>query len=179
VGHQSNVTFRIVCLAGPGLTSVVPGSIPQLQAGSNTNSPIGKLFCNTGYLMATGGMNSGYGTVVYMQDDPISTTGWQFEIYNPTVLTIYAGYTDVCMAAPGLVSQIVSTNLSATSGHASALVTATCPSGYVAAGGGINTGYHTTSEMVDAPVSATSWQAQLYNYGPSTISAQLEIVCLR
>jgi hypothetical protein len=54
----------------------------------------------------------------------------------------------------------------------------TCPSGYLVAGGGPNSGYASFAQMSDAPISSTTWEGDVYNTGAGAISLQLQFVCL-
>jgi hypothetical protein len=171
--HTPTATPRPT-LQGQILTKALGSSI-----GPNTNSQIVDVTCPSGYLVAGGGISSGYTTFTIMWDAPISTTTWRAEIFNTSGSTIYAQAQVSCLKVSGLHSQIVTRGLGAiNAGTNSSIVDISCPSGYLVGGGGINTGYAGAVMMWNAPISATTLQAEVWNTGGSTIYAQYQVVCL-
>jgi hypothetical protein len=149
--------------------------------GHSTNSNIIDLSCPAGYLVAGGGVSSGYTTFNLMWNAPISTTTWRGEIFNTDVsTTIYAQLQVVCLKVSGLVGQIITKGAGTIpSGSNSAITDVTCPAGYLAAGGGVNAGYGTLVTMQSAPISTTTWRGEVWNTGGGGVSAQFQVVCLK
>lgn len=147
--------------------------------GPNTNSSIVDVSCPAGYLVAGGGVSSGYTTFNLMWNAPINTTTWRSEIYNTSSSPIFAQVQVMCLAVSGLVGQVVTRGMGTiNSGTNSTIVDVSCPSGYLVAGGGINAGYGTLVSMWNAPISTTTWREEVYNTG-GTAAAQVQVECLR
>jgi hypothetical protein len=85
-----------------------------------------------------------------------------------------------CLKAVGvtLSSQIVTKGLGTIAVGDTGTAVASCPAGYVVAGGGFNSGYPTFNVVWNAPISATSWQGEVFNTGSAPITLQLQVVCL-
>jgi hypothetical protein len=147
----------------------------------NTNSPIFDLKCPTGYVIAGGGVNSGYATIAPMEDAPISADTWRAEIFNTsTTQTIGVQVQVDCLKGVGvtLASQIVNGSLGTVDVGSAGSAVVNCPAGYVVGGGGFFTGYPTFNPVDDSPISATSWRAGVYNTGSSAINVQANVACL-
>jgi hypothetical protein len=80
---------------------------------------------------------------------------------------------------PPLKSQIITKTLgSIAPGANSPIVDIACPSGYLVAGGGPKSGYSNFTMMWNAPLNATTWQAEAYNDGTGAINVDVQVVCL-
>src|SRR5262249_6426028 len=76
-------------------------------------------------------------------------------------------------------AQIISVDLGTVApGATSAILDATCPSGYLVASGGFESAATTMTVMKSDPISTTRWQGEIYNSGSSPISAQMRVECL-
>lgn len=64
-------------------------------------------------------------------------------------------------------------------GSNSAITDIVCPSGYLVAGGGPNSGYSNFTAMSNAPINTTTWRSEVYNNDSSSISVQTQIVCMK
>lgn len=64
-------------------------------------------------------------------------------------------------------------------GNNSPVLEATCPGGYVLAGGGLNASSHSFHILEDYPVNAETWAAQIASYASSDMSVILEIQCVQ
>jgi len=73
--------------------TATPTPLPPLQAqiltdglgspiAAGTNSPIHDVTCPAGYLVAGGGIRSGYANFTVMSSAPVSTTTWEGEVFN-------------------------------------------------------------------------------------------------
>jgi hypothetical protein len=171
--------------------TATPTPRPSLQArlivqalsniAPNTNSTIADFSCPTGYVVAGGGVNSGYSSIVPMQNAPISAATWRAEFFNTSTSQAIAVQAQVdCLKAVGvtLSSHIVTQGLGTVAVGGTGTAVASCPAGYVVAGGGFNSGYPTFNVVWNAPTSATTWQAEVYNTGSAPITLQAQVVCL-
>lgn len=168
----------------PTPTPPLQGQVVTQNLGAvspQSNSSIVDLSCPSGYLVAGGGVNSGYTTFNLMWDAPISTTTWRGEIFNTSASqTIYAQLQVECLKVSGLVGQVVTRGLGTIGAHTnSSIVDVSCPAGYLVAGGGINAGYGTLVTMANAPISTTTWRDEVYNTGSGSASAQAQVECLQ
>jgi hypothetical protein len=59
------------------------------------------------------------------------------------------------------------------------IVDISCPSGYLVAGGGPSNADPTYVMLWDAPISTTTWQAEVYNTGSTSINAQVNVICYK
>ena len=185
---SSTATSAAPTATSHSTTAPTPTPIPPLQSqilikpmynvSAGTNSQIIDAQCPSGYLVAGGGISSGYTTFTTMWNAPINTTTWRAEYYNTGSGTISAQLQVVCIASGGLHSQIITSASLAVNSGATGNTTLNCPAGYFAAGGGTNSGYHTFTVMWNAPSSTTSWRGEVYNTGSSTIYVQFQAVCL-
>jgi hypothetical protein len=165
----------------PPLQGQVVNQSLGTSIGSHTNSSIADVSCPAGYLVAGGGINSGYTTFNIMWNAPISTTTWRGEIFNTGSLPIAAQLQVMCVHDSGLVGQVVSKAMGTINPSAnSAIVDVSCPAGYLVSGGGINSGYGTLVTMWSAPISTTTWREEVYNTD-TTLSApaQVQAECLK
>lgn len=165
-----SVQVQVVCLKVAGLQSQI---ISKMLGG------IVDLTCPSGYLVTGGGPNAGYSDFTMMWSAPINTTTWQAEASGP-----HAAYVQeqvVCLKVSGLKSQIILHALNnIAAGANSPIVTMTCPSGYLVAGGGPNSGYSNFTMMQGAPISTTTWRAEVFNNNTSgTVNVQEQVVCLK
>jgi hypothetical protein len=170
--------LQVVCLKLSGMVGqVVTVGFPPVHSG--TNSSIVLANCPSGYLVAGGGISSGYTSFTLMQDEPQSTTQWWGEIHNTGAGDIYAQLQIMCLRASGLAGQVLAKSLgSAGTGSNSTIIDQTCPAGYLVAGGGVNSGYSTQTVMQNEPISTTQWQSEIFNHGDAPITAQTQIECL-
>jgi len=147
---------------------------------AGTNSSIIDVSCPAGYLVAGGGINSGYTKFTTMWNAPISTTKWRAEIFNNGSSDIFAQVQVMCLKAPGLAGQVVLQSFGGAihAGTNSSIIDVSCPAGYLVAGGGINSGYTNFTTMWNAPISTTKFRAELFNNGSSDIFAQAQVMCL-
>jgi hypothetical protein len=154
----------------------------------NSNGPISggsgsgiiDVTCPSGYLVAGGGISSGYTNFTVMVNAPISTTTWRGEVWNDSASAMYAQMQVVCLKASGLQSQIKVAGLgNVDPSNNSTITDVTCPSGYLVAGGGVSSGYEPFTTMTNAPVSTTKWEAEIYNTGSGAITGQVQVVCLK
>ncbi len=171
--------LQVECLKVSGLVGqVVTQGLGTV--GSHTNSSIVTVSCPAGYLVAGGGINTGYGTLVTMSNVPTSTTTWREEVYNSGSASASAQVQVECLQVSGLVGQVVVTGLGTVSPGTNSTITDTsCPSGYLVAGGGLSSGYATQTLMQSDPISASAWRSEVYNTGGSSISAQAQVECLK
>ncbi len=147
----------------------------------NANSAITDLACPAGYVVAGGGVNSGYGTIVPMWNAPINATTWRAEIFNTSSSQTISVQVQVdCLQATGatISSQIVAQGLGSIASGGIGMANLTCPAGFVVAGGGFNSGYSTFNVVLNVPHTSTTWQAEVFNGGASAITLQAQIVCL-
>jgi hypothetical protein len=174
----------------PTHTSPTPTPVPPLQSqiitkslgtiSAGTNSAITNITCPSGYLVAGGGPKSGYTKFTLMQNAPLNTTTWRAEVFNNGAGPINVEIQVVCLKVSGLVSQIITKSLGAIGPNTNSMIAdATCPSGYLVAGGGPNSGYTDFTLMWSAPISTTTWRGEIYNRTGSTIYAQMQVVCLK
>ncbi len=171
--------LQVECLKLSGLTGQVV-EVPFNSISPNTNSQILDATCPSGYLVAGGGFNSGYEPFTIMQNEPVSTTKWQGEIFNTGSQTISAQLEVECLKVSGLVGQVVTVGFGTINANSnSSILDATCPSSYVVAGGGFSSGYQPFTIMQDDPISATKWQGEVWNESGSTMYAQLQVACLK
>jgi hypothetical protein len=177
-GSPIYAQLQIVCLKVSGLVGqVVTKSLGTINSGSN--SSIVDVTCPSGYLVAGGGINAGYGTLVTMWSAPVSTTTWREEVYN-TSGTAAAQAQVECLKVSGLTGKVVSKGLgSANPGSNSTIIDQSCPSGYLVAGGGLNSGYTTQTLMQSDPINTTTWQSEIYNTGSLSITVQAQVECLK
>jgi hypothetical protein len=153
------------------LSNIAPG----------TNSQIADFSCPSGYVVAGGGVNSGYSSIVPMENAPIGAATWRAEIFNTSSSQTFSVQVQVdCLRATGatLSSQIVTRGLGTIAVGSTGTAEASCPAGYVVAGGGFNSGYPTFNVVWNAPISSTTWQAEVYNTGAASITLQVQVVCL-
>jgi hypothetical protein len=179
----------------PTATAVPPTATPtprpSLQAqlishsfdslAPNSNSPIADLTCPSGYVVAGGGVQSGYSTIVPMEDAPITATTWRAEIFNTSSTQTIAAQVQIdCLKGVGvtLAAQIVNASLGTIVVGAPGSAVLTCPSGSVIAGGGFYSGYPTFDPTDDAPSSSTTWKAGVFNFGTVPITVQANVACL-
>jgi hypothetical protein len=143
--------------------------------------------CPAGYAVVGGGISAGDGTYTVVQDVPISTTEWQAKIYNPGPSPVYRATANFgCLGVEPLMGQawtitgqIISVEFGTVSpGTHSAILDATCPSGYLVASGGFESDSTTMTVMKNDPISTTRWQGEVYNSGSSPITAQMRVECL-
>ena len=175
-----NVDMQIVCLAVAGLHSqVITKTLGSIN--SHTNSSIIDIACPSGYLIAGGGPKSGYSNFTMMWNAPLNTTTWKAEAYNDGSSAINVDVQVVCLAVSGLHSQIITKSLgSVSSGSNSPITDASCPSGYLVAGSGPNSGYSNFTLMWNAPISTSTTRSEAWNDNSSgSIFVQMQIVCLK
>jgi hypothetical protein len=178
-GSAIAAQLQVVCLKVSGLVGQVVtkgmGSI-----GATTTSSIVDLSCPAGYLVAGGGINAGYGTLVTMSSAPINTTTWREEVYNTSGSAVSAQVQAECLKVSGLTGKLVITGLgNADAGTNSLIKDTACPAGYLVAGGGITSGYETQTVMQSEPINTTTWRSEIFNTGGSAISAQAQVECLK
>lgn len=147
----------------------------NIAAGANLTTDA---VCPSGYLVAGGGISSGYTTFTTMWNAPVDTTTWRGEIHNTGSGIISAQLQVICLASSGLHSQIITSASLAVSAGATGNATLNCPAGYFAAGGGTNSGYTTFKDMWNAPTSTTAWRGEISNTGSGQIYVQFQAVCL-
>ena len=160
------------------------GSVHSVDLGvisPGTQSTLRHGTCPPGYLMAGGGIivdqSSSY---TIMRDDPISTTQWEAEIDNPGGSSITAHLWVECLQISGLAGQVIHVDFGAVNpGTATSTMDASCPSGSLAAGGGIASDSTTLTIMKNAPISPTQWEGEIYNSGSSPSDAQMQVECLK
>jgi hypothetical protein len=81
---------------------------------------------------------------------------------------------------PVLQGQVVTQGMGTINASSNSAITdVSCPAGYLVAGGGIASSATTFNTMTSAPISTTTWRAEIYNYGGSAISAQAQVSCLK
>jgi hypothetical protein len=147
---------------------------------AGTNSPIHDVTCPAGYLVAGGGIRSGYTTFTVMSSAPISTTTWEGEVFNTSGGPINVQLSVVCLRVSGLLSQLVSVSLPPVAPGSQSAASATCPAGYVIAGGGIASGYANFTHSVDAPAASPDrWDAVVTNHTGGVIYATVRAICLQ
>jgi hypothetical protein len=61
----------------------------------------------------------------------------------------------------------------------SSIVDITCPPGYLLAGGGATNADPTYVMLWDAPISTTTWRAEVYNIGSTPTNAQVNVICFK
>jgi hypothetical protein len=173
-----NPQLQVVCIASGGLHSqIITSSAMNVSAGAMGGATLN---CPAGYFAAGGGTNSGYTTFNDMWNAPTSTSSWRGEIYNTGISTIIVQFQAVCLAAPGLQSQIIYHSFSSVAANSNSPISdMTCPAGYLATGGGMNTGYTTFVEMDSAPTSTTNWRVEAFNTGSSAVSTQFQVACMK
>jgi hypothetical protein len=194
-GGTSTTTTATTTPVSPTATAISPTATPAphptLQAqivakllqniAPNSNSAITDLACPAGYVVAGGGVNSGYSTIVPMWNAPINATTWRAEIFNTSsTQTISVQMQIACLRVTGatLSSQIVLQGLGSIASGGVGTANLSCPAGYVAAGGGFNSGYSTFNVVLNVPHTSSTWQAEVYNFGSSAITLQAQIACL-
>jgi len=178
-GSAVSVQLQVVCLMYPGLHSQIK-IIALNNVAPGANSSILDQTCDPGYFVAGGGPNSGYATFTQMSDGPVSATAWEGEVYNTGGSTISVQLNFVCLAAIGLDAQIESIGLGAVAAHTnSSIHDQVCPSGYLAAGGGMRTGYTTVYEMWDAPLNTTTWRGEVFNSGAGAVYGEIDFICMK
>lgn len=190
-GITSTVVPGVTPTAVPVLPTSTSAPHPMMQAqivtkllaniGPSTNSTITDLVCPAGFMVAGGGVNSGYSSIVPMQNAPLNATTWRAEIFNTSSSQTIAVQVQVdCLKVTGatLTSQIVAQSLGSIASGGTGTAHLTCPSGYVVAGGGFNSGYPTFNVVLNVPQNSTTWQAEVYNKGASAITLQAQVVCL-
>jgi len=59
------------------------------------------------------------------------------------------------------------------------IVDITCPAGYLLAGGGPSNADPTYVMLWDAPISTTTWQAEVYDTGSTPVNAQVNVICFK
>jgi len=172
---------QVMCVKASGLVGQVVTQALSNSIAANTNSPIVDVACPAGYLVAGGGIASGYGNFTTMFNAPISTTKFRAEIFNRSAGTIAAQVQVMCLRATGLQEQVLAQTLGNSIGANtnSAIVDITCPAGFLVAGGGINSGYTNFTTMYSAPISTTKWRAEVFNNSASTMAAQAQVSCLK
>jgi hypothetical protein len=116
-----------------------------------------------------------------MWNAPLNTTTWKAEAYNDGSSAINVDVQVVCLAVSGLHSQIITKSLgSVSSGSNSPITDASCPSGYLVAGSGPNSGYSNFTLMWNAPISTSTTRSEAWNDNSSgSIFVQMQIVCLK
>jgi hypothetical protein len=171
--------LQVMCVHVSGLVGqVVSKALGTINP--SANSSIVDVSCPAGYLVAGGGISSGYGTLVTMWSAPINTTTWQEEVYNTDTVPALAQVQAECLKISGLVGQVISAApWNVNGGTNSMIIDTSCPSGYLVAGGGLKSGSTTQTLMQSDPISTTTWQSEIYNTGASLISAQAQIECLK
>lgn len=158
-------------------SQIITKSLGSINPGAN--SPIVDITCPTGYLVASGGPKSGYSNFTMMWNAPISATTWRAEANNDGTGVINVDVQVVCLAFPGLHSQIITKAFNNIGPHTnSSIADMVCPSGYLVAGGGPNSGYSNFTVMWGAAINTTTWQAEVYNDSSSTINVQMQVVCM-
>ncbi len=148
----------------------------------HTNSSITDMACPSGYLVAGGGPKSGYSNFTMMWNSPLNTTTWRAEAYNDSGSgAINVDVQIVCLAVSGLHSQIISKSLGSINRITnSTIADSPCPSGYLVASGGPNSGYSNFTLMWSAPLNTTTWQSEAYNDNSSgAINVDMQIACLK
>jgi hypothetical protein len=86
-----------------------------------------------------------------------------------------------CLSVSGLHSTLVQASLGTNiaNGTLSSQADATCPAGYLVAGGGIYVSYPSYTTMVSAPFSTTTWRGEIFNTGSGTMPYQyVKATCL-
>jgi hypothetical protein len=116
-----------------------------------------------------------------MWNAPINTTTWRAEAWNDGGSAINVDVQIVCLAVSGLHSQIITKSLgNIASGTNSPITDTSCPSGYLVADSGPNSGYYNFTLMWNAPTSTTSTRSEAWNDNSSgSISVQMQLVCLK
>jgi hypothetical protein len=86
-----------------------------------------------------------------------------------------------CLKLSGLHGQVLSKPMgtSVAAGTNSNSGTVSCPTGYLAAGGGPKSGYWPFTIMWSAPDSATTWRGEVFNTGSSAINVDTQAICLK
>lgn len=164
----------------PLKSQIITKSLGTINPGAN--SAITDIACPSGYLVAGGGPKSGYSNFTMMWNAPLNTTTWRAEAYNDASSgTINVDVQIACLAVSGLHSQIISKSLgNINSGANSPITDASCPSGYLVAGSGPNSGYSNFTLMWNAPLNTTTTRSEANNDNSSgAISVQMQIACLK
>lgn len=172
-------TLSVVCIQLPGLRAqLLTHAFDSIAPGTDT--PIVDIRCPYGSVVAGGGVTSTSSTFHIMQSNPGNPASWRTEIHNTGSGDISVSIQVVCLSAPGLTGYVVVhdfDNIAAASATKS--VDLSCPQGYTVAGGGLSSGFNTVIEMRDTPLTASSWRAQFYNAGDSTVFSQVQFMCLK
>lgn len=178
-GSAMYAQLQIVCFKATGLQSQIK-IVGLGNVNPSDNSTITNVTCPSGFLVAGGGVSSGYEPFTTMSSAPVSTTKWSGEIYNTSSGAITGQAQVVCLKASGLHAQYLAHGLGTINANSnSSIVTVTCPSGYLVAGGGINSGYTNFTLMDSRPVSTTKWEGEVFNHAGSGIAAQAQVVCMK
>jgi hypothetical protein len=177
---------QISCLKVAGLQSKIFARL-ILSTAPGKNSGTVDMPCPSGYLVTGGGPISTATNFTMMWNAPINTTTWRAEVFNndPHLADAPINVTEqiVCLQVSGLHSQIITKGLNnIAAGTSSSVVSLTCPSGYLVAGGGPNSGAVNFTMIRDTPSNSTTWQAQASSDATGIyplISVQEQVVCLK
>jgi hypothetical protein len=184
----SQVTVSFGCLGVDPLASqgqTIQAQIISVDFGTvspGTKSAILDGTCPSGYLVASGGLESASTTMTVMKSDPVSTTRWQGELYNSGSSSISAQMRIECLAASGLTlaGQLLTEGFGTVGAGQESDKDVVCPSGYLVAGGGVASDATAILGETDLNDDGNidNLVGRAINTGSSPITAQLRIICL-
>lgn len=178
-GDPLTVTLSVICIQLPGLRAqLLSHTFDSIAPGTDT--PIFDIRCPYGYVAAGGGVMSTSSTFTIMQSNPGNPASWRSQIHNTGGGPVTVSVQIVCLAGPGLTAFVVVHDFfNMASGSATKSIDLPCPQGYTVAGGGLSSGFNTIIEQRDFPLTTTSWRAQFYNAGDTTVFSQAQFMCLK